>query len=271
MPLAKPAGPPPPVTVPSVLYDEQYFLHVCEGHEEFKSSEGDYLSLRLAEALAVAGIAAGMRVLDVGCGRGEILRRTAALGARAYGIDYARVAVSLSRRITAQDGSDVPPGVYQASALYLPFSDDSFDRLLMLDIVEHLYPNELAAAFREARRVLKPGGRIVIHTAPNVWYDRYAYPLVRLVRVMMGQGAAYPRDPRAIIPENLHVHVNEQSALSLRRQLRRHAFHGVRAWLSTPPQHRRENLLFGLARWLLFRVPPFRWFFEREVFAVGEK
>ena len=165
----------------------------------------------------------------------------------------------------------MPPGVYQASALYLPFSDDSFDRLLMLDIVEHLYPNELAAAFREARRVLKPGGRIVIHTAPNVWYDRYAYPLVRLVRVMMGQGAGYPRDPRAIIPENLHVHVNEQSALSLRRQLRRHAFHGVRAWLSTPPQHRRENLLFGLARWLLFRVPPFRWFFEREVFAVGEK
>ncbi len=265
----------PSGAVPSVLYDEQYFLHVCEGHEEFMSSEGDYLSLRLAEALAVAGIAAGMQVLDVGCGRGEILRRTAALGARAYGIDYARVAVDLSRRITAQgaaqDSAQAPPGVYQASALFLPFADASFDRLLMLDIVEHLYPNELTTAFREARRVLKPGGRIVIHTAPNVWYDRYAYRLVRLVRVMLGQGARYPRDPRAIIPENLHVHVNEQSAFSLRRQLLHHAFHGVRAWLSTPPQHRQENPLFALARWLLFTVPPFRWFFEREVFAVGEK
>ncbi len=80
----------PSSSVPSILYDEQYFLHVCEGHQEFRSSEGEYLSKRLAEALAVAGIAPGMRVLDVGCGRGEILRNTIALGARAYGIDYAR-------------------------------------------------------------------------------------------------------------------------------------------------------------------------------------
>ena len=259
-------------SVPSVLYDEQYFLHVCEGHQEFTSSEGSYLSHRLAEALAVAGIAPGMRVLDVGCGRGEILRSTAALGARAFGVDYARVAVQLSRQVTRSDGgSDVPVGVYQASALFLPFESGSFDRVLMLDIVEHLYPAELRVALAEARRVLKPGGRIVIHTAPNVWYDRYAYPLVRLVRVMMGHGDAYPRDPRAIIPENVHVHVNEQSALSLWRNLRSSGFRDVYAWLSTPAQHRRENVVFRMARWLLFSLAPFRWFFEREVFAVGQR
>ncbi len=259
-------------SVPSVLYDEQYFLHVCEGHQEFRSSEGTYLSQRLAEALAVAGIAPGMRVLDVGCGRGEILRSTVALGARAYGVDYARAAVQLSRQVTQQDeGSDAPAGVYQASALFLPFQADSFDRVFMLDIVEHLYPAELDVALSEARRVLRPGGRVVVHTAPNVWYDRYAYPLVRLVRVAMGQGSRYPRDPRAIIPENVHVHVNEQSALSLRRGLRARGFHAVRAWLSTPEQHRQESGLFRAARWLLFSVAPFRWFFEREVFAVGQK
>jgi len=254
-----------------VLYDEQYFLHVCEGHQEFASSEGDYLSRRLAQALAVAGIAEGMQVLDVGCGRGEILRRTAALGARAYGIDYAQVAVELSQRVTATNDAGVRPGVYQASALLLPFAAQSFDRVLMLDIVEHLYPNELALALDEAYRVLRPGGRIVIHTAPNVWYDRYAYPVVRLVRILMGQGARYPKDPRAIIPENMHVHVNEQSAFSLWRQLRRHGYDDVRSWLSTPPQHRQENLLFRFARWLLFTMPPFHWFFQREVFAVGER
>jgi cyclopropane fatty-acyl-phospholipid synthase-like methyltransferase len=257
--------------VPSVLYDEQYFLHVCEGHQEFLSSEGDYLSRRLAEALAVAGIAPGMQVLDAGCGRGEILRRAAALGARAYGIDYARVAVELSRRVTASGEEVERPGVYQASALYLPFAAESFDRVLMLDIVEHLYPHELALALDEAYRVLRPGGRVVIHTAPNVWYDRYAYPVVRLVRTLLGQGARYPKDPRAVIPENVHVHVNEQSALSLWRQLRRHRFRDVRAWLSTPPQHRQENAVFRFARWLLFTLPPFHWFFEREVFAVGER
>ncbi len=262
----------PSGSIPSVLYDETYFLHVCEGYEEFLSSEGAYLSARLAEALAVAGIAEGMSILDVGCGRGEILANTAHLGARAFGIDYAAVAVQLSRAVAAQQGNArYPIGVYQASALLLPFKPNTFDRVLMLDIVEHLYPDELDVALDEARRVLKPGGRIVIHTAPNVWYDRYAYPLVRGVRILMGQGARYPKDPRAVIPANVDVHVNEQSALSLWRALRRHGFHGVRSWLSTPPQHREENLAFRAARWVLFSVPPFRWFFEREVFAVGEK
>lgn len=259
-------------SVPSVLYDEQYFLHVCEGHLEFLSSEGSYLSQRLAEALSVAGIAPGMSVLDVGCGRGEILRSTAALGARAFGVDYARVAVQISRQVALQvDRVEAAIGVYQASALSLPFEANTFDRVLMLDIVEHLYPAELEVALLEVLRVLKPGGRIVVHTAPNVWYDRFAYPLVRLVRVLMGQGGRYPRDPRAIIPENLQVHVNEQSAFSLWRRLRGSGFHDVRAWLSTPEQHRDETVVFRVARWLLFSMAPFRWFFEREVFAVGQK
>lgn len=258
--------------VPSTLYTEHYFLGVCEGYQEFLSSEGAYLSQRLTEAVAVAGIVPGMAVLDVGCGRGEMLRHTTRLGARAFGIDYAQAAVRLSRRIAAevveQGGA---ASVSQASALYLPFAAETFDRVLMFDIVEHLYPAELALALTEAWRVLKPGGRIIVHTAPNVWYDRYAYPVVRLVRVLMGQGARYPKNPREIIPENVHVHVNEQSMFSLGQNLRRSGFHEVRAWLSTPPQHRRENVIFRLARWLLFSVPPFSWFFEREVFAVGEK
>ncbi|HOT92343.1 MAG TPA: class I SAM-dependent methyltransferase [Anaerolineae bacterium] len=259
-------------SVPSILYNEQYFLHVCEGYQEFLSSEGEYLSQRLREALSVAGIAPGMAVLDVGCGRGEILRQTTRMGARAFGIDYAKAAVRLSQKITTQERhQEHPIGVYQASALYLPFAPNTFDRVLMFDIVEHLYPAELALALDEARRVLKPGGRIIVHTAPNAWYDRFAYPVVRLVRILMGQGQRYPKNPREIIPENVHVHVNEQSMFSLARNLRRSDFRDVKAWLSTPPQHRQENLIFRMARWILFNVPPWSWFFEREVFAVGEK
>lgn len=258
-------------TVPSVLYDEDYFLNACEGYTEFRSSEGEYLSRRLAEALSVAGIAPGMEILDVGCGRGEILRHVQRLGGRAHGIDYASAAVQLSRR-----AADREPGgqidIYQANAQRLPFADVRFDRILMLDIVEHLYPDELHIALSEAHRVLKPGGRIVVHTAPNVWYDRYAYPVVRRVRHLMGQGQRYPKNPRAFLVEaNVDVHVNEQSLLSLRRNLRNAGFGDPRVWLSTPPQHRQENVLFRLARHLLFNVPPFRWFFQREVFAVGKR
>lgn len=251
-------------------YDEAYFLRSCEGYAEFIASEGVHLSRRLNQALRVAEVTSGMRVLDIGCGRGEILHFCAKLGARACGVDYAPVAVRMAHRLTRRDeDTQDAVSVYMADAKGLPFPAASFDRVLMFDLVEHLHPWELERALVEARRVLRPGGRLIIHTAPNAWYDRYAYPVVRFVRTLMDQGAEYPKDPRAIIPANLDVHVNEQSALSLWRVLRRAGFR-AHVWLDTPPQNRQEGWVFRIARYMLFNWPPFRWFFEREVFAVAK-
>jgi ubiquinone/menaquinone biosynthesis C-methylase UbiE len=251
-------------------YDEAYFLGSCEGYAEFISSEGAHLSRRLSQAFEVAEVTPGMRVLDVGCGRGEILRHCVKLGARAYGVDYAPVALRIAHGLAvANEETRGAVGIYQANAKLLPFPSASFDRVLMFDLIEHLHPWELDQALAEARRVLQPDGQLIIHTAPNVWYDRYAYLLVRLVRTLMGQGANYPKDPRAIIPANLDVHVNEQSLLSLRRVLRRAGFR-AHVWLDTPPQNRDEGPLLAAARHVLFNWPPFCWFFEREVFAVAK-
>jgi SAM-dependent methyltransferase len=250
-------------------YDEAYFLGACEGYAEFIASEGAHLSRRLGQAFEVAEVTPGMRVLDIGCGRGEILRHCAGLGARAYGVDYAPVAARMARRLADTDEeTQRAVGIYQANARQLPFPAASFDRVLMFDLVEHLHPWELDLALAEARRVLRPNGRLIIHTAPNAWYDRFSYPIVRLVRTLMRQGEDYPRDPRAVIPANLDVHVNEQSVLSLRRVLRQAGFR-AQVWLDTPPQNRREGWVFRAARYVLFNWLPFRWFFEREVFAVA--
>lgn len=259
--------------LPSSLYTEEYFRTACEGYDEFNTSEGEHLSRRLAAAFQLAEITPGMTILDVGCGRGEILRHCAKLGANAFGIDYAAVAVNMSQNvIQALDG--ITPGktaVGQADAKKLPFPTGSFDRVLMFDVVEHLHPWELHQAMLEVHRVLKPDGRFIIHTAPNIWYDRYAYPMVRLVRTLMGEGAKYPKDPRQFgVAVNQHVHVNEQSILSLSRALRSAGFTG-KVWLDSPPQNRDENAIMAALRFLAFDVPPFRWFFEREVFAVAAK
>src|SRR5450432_2646134 len=85
--------------VPSTLYTEKYFLTACEGYNEFIASEGEHLSRRLDAAFALATVKPGMKVLDIGCGRGEILRHCAQLGADAFGIDYAVVAVQLSQDV----------------------------------------------------------------------------------------------------------------------------------------------------------------------------
>ena len=260
-------------SLPSSLYTEEYFRTACEGFDEFNTSEGEHLSRRLAAAFRLAEVTAGMAVLDVGCGRGEILRHCAKLGADAYGIDYAPVAVQMSQQVldTLDNASTGRTVVTLADAKRLPFSSESFDRVLMFDVVEHLYPWELQAAMTEIRRVLKPNGRFIIHTAPNSWYDRYAYPVVRLVRTLMGEGDRYPRDPRQFgVAINEHVHVNEQSIWSLGRALKQAGFQG-KVWLDSPPQNRDENMIMAGLRKLAFDTPPFRWFFEREVFAVAAK
>lgn len=253
------------------LYTKEYFETACEGYDEFLSTEGQQLSRRLKAAFALASVEPGMRVLDVGCGRGEILLHCARLGAEVLGIDYAPAALEITQNLLTQASPDELHriGVAQADAKHLPFPDHYFDRVLMFDVVEHLHPWELHQAMVEVRRVLKPNGSFIIHTAPNIWYDRYAYPVVRFFRRLSGQGAKYPKNPRAfLVDHNQDVHVNEQSWWSLQRALDKAGFKG-KVWLDSPPQHRQEVIVLAALRWMLFRVPPMRWFFEREVFAVA--
>lgn len=261
-------------SLPSDLYTEEYFLTACEGYEEWQRSEGEHLSRRLRSAFEVANVEPGMVVLDIGCGRGEIIRHCARLGADAHGIDYADAAVRMTRDLIQAEQADPPPGamsVARADAKKLPYPDAVFDRVLMFDVVEHLYPWELQDALREVYRVLKPTGRLIVHTAPNQWYDAYAYPVVRLVRTLMGQGDLYPKNPRQFgVAVNEHVHVNEQNILSMRRTLRAAGFE-CRVWLDSPPQNRDEGRLLATLRHIAFNWPPFNWFFEREVFAVAWK
>ena len=266
-------------SLPSTLYTEEYFLTACEGYDVFIESEGQHLSRRLRDAFAVAEVVPGMRVLDAGCGRGEIITHCMRLGVEVYGIDYAEAATLMAQDVirveeAANSANGEAPrtkaGVCRSDAKYLPFPSSYFDRVLLFDVVEHLYPWELNASLVEIRRILKKDGRLIIHTAPNRWYDAYAYPWVRLFRRLAGQGAGYPKDPRAITPVNQEVHVNEQDILSMRRMLKDTGFKNIQVWLDSPPQSRQENILMATLRKIAFEVPPFRWFFERELFAVAQ-
>lgn len=101
----------------------------------------------------------GARILDVGCGLGLYVRRFRELCDRVYGVDIDAAKVRQASQTLANIG--------QAAAECLPYQDGSFDVVLAHEILEHVADDR--AAVREAYRVLRPGGRLVVF-APNRLY-----------------------------------------------------------------------------------------------------
>jgi len=215
-PERQPAPVTRPRSVPPGLYDAELLSAFAGGeYEAFLAAGGAPLRPRLDRALELAAIRPHATVVDVGCGRGEASVHAALRGARVVALDYSPDALALTARTAgAVAGVALRGAIHRVAcaADALPLADESADRVLLLDVVEHLHPWQLAAALGEIRRILRPGAHVVIHTLPNRWALAAAYPLLR--RLSRG----LPREPRSSY-ERL-VHVNEQSPRSLRAALR---------------------------------------------------
>ena len=105
----------------------------------------------------------GEAVLDVGCGTGDLtLRAARRVGAegRVSGIDASPDMVKIARRKAAKKGRDIDFRV--APIEDLPFADGEFDAALSSFMIHHLPDDLKVSGLAEVRRVLKPGGRIVL-------------------------------------------------------------------------------------------------------------
>jgi SAM-dependent methyltransferase len=125
------------------------------------------------------------QILDVGCGTGTNLRELRRFGA-VKGIDSELAAVEFCHRHGEKQVEHVPEG-------QLPFSDSSFGLVTLLDVIEHVPDDQVLLG--EVRRVLTPGGRILVTVPAYAWmwgaqdeishhYRRYTRPglLASLVR-----------------------------------------------------------------------------------------
>jgi SAM-dependent methyltransferase len=115
--------------------------------------------------LELLDVAAGQRILDVGCGVGDEVRLLARLAGRAglaVGLDLSEVALGEARR---RDVSAADPASFVAGdAGRLPFPDASFDRCRADRVLQHLAEPYRAVA--ELARVVRVGGRVVV-TEPD--------------------------------------------------------------------------------------------------------
>ncbi|OGO51678.1 MAG: hypothetical protein A2148_09950 [Chloroflexi bacterium RBG_16_68_14] len=99
----------------------------------------------------------GARILDIGCGIGTYVRKLQELSARVYGID-----IEPGRVRQGKTGS-LAVGISER----LPFASGAFDLVLLNEVIEHV--QDETATLREACRVARPGGHVVIY-APNRLY-----------------------------------------------------------------------------------------------------
>ena len=119
----------------------------------------------------------GAKVLDVGCGTGEHLARAAKHGLMPFGIEPAPAMLDFARR-------NVPDAeIHQGVATELPFKDGQFDLVIMVEVLRYLDRPDTEKALKEARRVLKPGGRLFV-TLVNRWALDGFYVLQRVRQLL---------------------------------------------------------------------------------------
>jgi ubiquinone/menaquinone biosynthesis C-methylase UbiE len=135
-------------------------------HDPIAVAGGDTATpLNLAKRLRVIEphLQPGAMVLDAGCGEGDyVVALRERYGATAYGIEYLEHKVAAFA--AAHPGSDwVRRGDLQA----LPYPDETFDLVLLNEVLEHI-PDD-AAALAEVHRVMKPGATLIVFS-PNRLY-----------------------------------------------------------------------------------------------------
>lgn len=274
--------------VKSSLYSKKYYLTSCSGYKEFRKKLGKSLEPRFRALISEIPVRKGMRVLDIGCGRGEMVFWAVNQEASAVGIDYSEDAVSLAKMAQKHQGKTARKlsEFYVMDAEELNFPEKSFDAVFLIEILEHLYPEQQSKVFMEIFRVLKEDGFVFLHTAPNRLFNDFAYrfwcyPLstfvVSIWNFLNGKKYANISSPKKLRGkwERL-MHVNEPDYRQLKNLFQKSGFLGeLRSTNITiiKPELSWKDKLFNFLVYLypLSKYFPFNLIWGNDFYAVLKK
>jgi ubiquinone/menaquinone biosynthesis C-methylase UbiE len=162
--------------IPSSHYKKEYYFS-----HEYYNSAGAYKQFTKGgkpadiylQALSNLAQTNTGTYLDIGCGKGELVIYHARLGGNAVGIDYSDAAIEICRNTLKNESTAVKRRAqFQvADTTKLPFKDEAFDVVFFLDVIEHLTKAQTEKALHEIKRVLKKGGKVIVHTN-NKYFER---------------------------------------------------------------------------------------------------
>ena len=174
--------------VPATVYTEDYYLTDNEGYKEYKNGLNENVHPKFGRAFKYVKLHAGMNVLDIGCGRGELSFYALKNGCKVTAVDYSNAAIRIARQTMASLSEDAKSRLdlrlLDATGLNgLPPHEDPearFDVVFMVDVVEHVYPWQLREVVLHLRRLMKPDGVLFIST-PNGFFERHFYTVNRIL------------------------------------------------------------------------------------------
>lgn len=140
---------------------QRYYDDFSDRYERGRDS-GYHRMIDDLEFEVAAPFAEGARVLELGCGTGLILERIAAIANEAIGVDFSERMAQRAR----ERGLEVRLG----SLSELPFADEQFDLTCGFKVLPHV--SDIDAAIREATRVTRPGGHLLLEFY-NPWSVRH--------------------------------------------------------------------------------------------------
>jgi SAM-dependent methyltransferase len=132
----------------------------------------------------------GRRLLEIGLGYGTLGEALARLGADYHGLDLAAAPVAVMRARLARVPGARREQIAQGSVLELPFDDASFDHVVSIGCLHHT--GDLFRAVAECRRVLRPGGRLVVMV-----YNRRSARRMLLRPILSARHRLVPEAPTA--------------------------------------------------------------------------
>ncbi len=127
--------------------------------------------------LALGELTGGERILEIGFGSGLTFLNLAEQYREIHGLD---LTADVSPITDLFNRHNIATDLRAGSVLEMPYPDGHFDSVLLISILEHLRPEQQEQAFKEIRRVLKPGGQVV-----------YGVPIERALMVFMFRVLGY--------------------------------------------------------------------------------
>jgi cyclopropane fatty-acyl-phospholipid synthase-like methyltransferase len=244
------------------LYTESYFLNDATGHDEFRDFDGnpEHILEKFRKIIGFLDLHTSDTLLDIGCGRGEIVILHTLNGGDATGVDFSSEAIKLAQEKAKKLNADCK---FIISSFDNIEEETKYDRIVSNDFIEHISADEGYLFFKKCFNLLKPGGRLVVYTYPNTIRRKYGYKMIRLFSIIK-MSPLPKREPDTISQHYKHYHLNEQSYFSLRKMAINGKFRKIR--VDYIDQSIKESLLKSI----LIHTP-LRHLFSKGLILIAEK